>query len=81
MKSEHLWVCTKIKSLYIPYPCFQAYFLNWENWLQVGIIINVLLISFHTNPMESLTEPIHLIEPWQHHAAAIGVFLGKFGRN
>merc|ERR1719266_1236456 len=53
----------------------KAYFLNWENWVQVGIIINVLLISFHTNPMESLTEPIHLIEPWQHHAAAIGVFL------
>ena len=63
------------------YISFQAYFLNWENWVQVGIIINVLLISFHTNPMESLTEPIHLIEPWQHHAAAIGVFLGKFGKN
>ena len=68
--------CTVLMYFY-----FQAYFLNWENWVQVGIIINVLLISFHTNPMESLTEPIHLIEPWQHHAAAIGVFLGKFGRN
>ena len=28
--------------------------------------------------MESLNEPIHLIEPWQHHMAAIGVFLGKY---
>ena len=53
----------------------KAYFLNWENWVQVGILVNVLLISFHINPMPSLTQPMHLVEPWQHHAAAIGVFL------
>ena len=54
---------------------FQAYFCNWENWLQCLIIIDVLLISFHVNPIPSLTSQIRLIEPWQHHAAAIGVFL------
>ncbi len=25
--------------------------------------------------MPALERPTHLIEPWQHHAAAIGVFL------
>ena len=54
---------------------FQAYFCNWENWVQVGIIINVLLISFHVNPMPSLEAQIKLVEPWQHHAAAVGIFL------
>ena len=47
----------------------QAYFWNWENWVQLGIIIDVLLISFHVDPMPSLESQIELIEPWQHHAA------------
>ena len=53
----------------------RAYFTNWENWVQLGIIVNVLLISFHTNPMNGLGSYARLIERWQHHAAAIGVFL------
>ena len=51
------------------------YFLNWENWVQWGIIINVVMVSFHTNPFTSLTTWVELVSRWQHHAAAIGVFL------
>ena len=51
------------------------YFLNWENWVQWGIIINVVMVSFHTNPFASLTTWVELVSRWQHHAAAIGVFL------
>ena len=31
--------------------------------------------SFHTNPFEGLGRYARLIERWQHHAAAVGVFL------
>ena len=51
------------------------YFLNWENWVQLGIIINVVMVSFHTNPFSSLHSWVELVSRWQHHAAAIGVFL------
>ena len=32
------------------------YFLNWENWVQWGIIINVVMVSFHNNPLDSLDQ-------------------------
>ena len=51
------------------------YFLNWENWVQWGIIINVVMVSFHSNPLASLEEWVSLVSRWQHHAAAVGVFL------
>ena len=51
------------------------YILNWENWVQWGIIINVVMVSFHTNPLSSLQEWEELVSRWQHHAAAVGVFL------
>merc|ERR1719461_637918 len=57
----------------------------------MGIILNVGLISFHCDPLPYLTpigdrwangtllDPWHerhpLIHNWQHHAAAVGVFL------
>lgn len=53
----------------------KQYFYNWENWVQLGIIINVILISFHTNPLPSLYDHVALVGRWQHHAAAVGVFL------
>ena len=53
----------------------KAYFLNWENWVQLGIIVNVLLISFHVDPTPSLLTHQKIIQPWQHHAAAVGIFL------
>ena len=53
----------------------KLYFLNWENWVQWGIIINVVMVSFHTNPFSSLHSWVELVSRWQHHAAAIGVFL------
>ena len=53
----------------------KLYFLNWENWVQWGIIINVVMVSFHTNPFTSLHSWVELVSRWQHHAAAIGVFL------
>ena len=53
----------------------KQYFQNWENWVQLGIIVNVVLISFHRNPLPSLENYTLLIARWQHHAAAIGVFL------
>ena len=53
----------------------RLYFLNWENWVQWAIIINVVMISFHKNPLLSLNTFTVLITRWQHHAAAIGVFL------
>ncbi len=53
----------------------KLYFFNWENWIQLCIIINVMLISFHRNPLPSMERSIHLIDRWQHHAAAIGTFL------
>ena len=53
----------------------KLYFLNWENWVQWGIIINVVTISFHSNPLESINDFTFLVKRWQHHAAAIGVFL------
>ena len=31
--------------------------------------------SFHTNPFDGLGKYARLIERWQHHAAAVGVFL------
>ena len=40
--------------------CFQLmhsqkqYFYNWENWVQLGIILNVILITFHVDPFPSL---------------------------
>ena len=33
------------------------------------------LCSFHTNPFDGLGRYARLIERWQHHAAAVGVFL------
>ena len=53
----------------------KLYFCNWENWVQWGIIISVMTVSFHTNPFPNLDVYVHLVERWQHHAAAIGVFL------
>ena len=48
----------------------REYFLNWENWVQMGIILNVGLISFHCDPLPYLT-PIGdrwangtLLDPW-----------------
>ena len=40
------------------------YFLNWENWVQWGIIINVVMVSFHTNPLSSLQEWEELVSRW-----------------
>ena len=34
----------------------KLYFLNWENWVQWGIIINVVMVSFHNNPLDSLDQ-------------------------
>ena len=53
----------------------KLYFCNWENWVQWGIIINVVTVSFHKNPLPNLVVFAPLVERWQHHAAAIGVFL------
>lgn len=53
----------------------KLYFCNWENWVQWGIIINVVTVSFHSNPIPNLDVFVKLVERWQHHAAAIGVFL------
>ena len=53
----------------------KAYLSNWENWLQLTIIVDVILISFHRDPMPALEEYSVLIDAWQHHFAAIGVFL------
>ena len=53
----------------------KAYFFNWENWVQLTIILDVILISFHRDPMPSLEQYSPLVEHWQHHFAAIGVFL------
>ena len=53
----------------------KLYFFNWENWVQWGIIVNVVMVSFHNNPLESIDKFTFLITRWQHHAAAIGVFL------
>ena len=53
----------------------KLYFINWENWVQWGIIVNVVMVSFHNNPLESIDKFTFLITRWQHHAAAIGVFL------
>ena len=53
----------------------KAYFFNWENWVQLTIIVDVILISFHRNPLPALENYSPLIENWQHHFAAIGVFL------
>ena len=33
----------------------REYFFNWENWVQMGIILNVVLISFHDDPLPYLT--------------------------
>ena len=52
----------------------KQYFLNWENWVQWCIIINVVMISFHSNPLLSLEKFTVLVSRWQHHAAAVGVF-------
>ena len=48
----------------------REYFFNWENWVQMGIILNVVLISFHCDPLPFLT-PIRdrwangtLLDPW-----------------
>ena len=53
----------------------KLYFCNWENWVQWGIIINVVTVSFHSNPLPSLDLYTQLVQRWQHHAAAVGVFL------
>ena len=53
----------------------KLYFLNWENWVQWGIIINVVMVSFHRNPLENINKFTFLVTRWQHHAAAVGVFL------
>ncbi len=53
----------------------KQYFLNWENWVQLSIIANVVLISFHNDPLPSIQGYVHVVERWQHHAAAIGTFL------
>ena len=53
----------------------KLYFCNWENWVQWGIIINVVTVSFHTNPLPQLEVYSPLVARWQHHAAAVGVFL------
>jgi len=53
----------------------KLYFFNWENWVQWGIIINVVTVSFHTNPLTRIGAYSVLVARWQHHAAAIGVFL------
>lgn len=42
---------------------------------QLGIIVNVVLVSFHRDPTLNLGQYSVIIEEWQHHAAAIGVFL------
>ena len=66
----------------------RLYFTNWENWIQWGIILNVLMVSFHSSPFNSLNTFTYLVSRfvyicysglisclrWQHHAAAIGVF-------
>jgi len=54
----------------------RLYFTNWENWVQLCIIVNVALVSFHTDPTEAVGgQGMRLIGRWQHHAAAFGVFL------
>ena len=40
------------------------YILNWENWVQWGIIINVVMVSFHSNPLSSLQEWEELVSRW-----------------
>ena len=52
----------------------KLYFFNWENWVQWGIIINVVMVSFHSNPLENINNFTVLVTRWQHHAAAVGVF-------
>ena len=52
----------------------KLYFFNWENWVQWGIIINVVMVSFHRNPLENINNFTELVTRWQHHAAAVGVF-------
>ena len=52
----------------------KLYFFNWENWVQWGIIINVVMVSFHRNPLENINKFTELVTRWQHHAAAVGVF-------
>jgi|FrelakmetLWP11LW_1041352.scaffolds.fasta_scaffold186408_1 hypothetical protein len=42
---------------------------------QLGIILNVVLVSFHRDPTLSMDQFTVLIDEWQHHAAAVGVFL------
>ena len=39
----------------------KLYFLNWENWVQWGIIVNVVMVSFHNNPLESIEKFTFLI--------------------
>ena len=53
----------------------KLYFFNWENWVQWGIIVNVVTVSFHRNPLLSIGRFTRLVARWQHHAAAVGVFL------
>jgi len=43
--------------------------------VQLAIIINVVLVSFHRDPTIAIGKPQPLIRRWQHHAAAFGVFL------
>eukprot|EP00095_Tigriopus_kingsejongensis_P007825 maker-scaffold204_size260821-snap-gene-1.42 protein:Tk07825 transcript:maker-scaffold204_size260821-snap-gene-1.42-mRNA-1 annotation:"transient receptor potential channel pyrexia" len=77
-----IWVCLLISTMILlGKEIFQLmhsqkqYFYNWENWVQLGIIVNVILISFHRNPLPSLHDHAPLVGRWQHHAAAVGVFL------
>ncbi|KAK9878515.1 hypothetical protein WA026_022411 [Henosepilachna vigintioctopunctata] len=51
---------------------WQSYLRHWENWLQWSIIICVFAcVNPHGSRMNIRTN-IHL---WQHHVAAIGIFL------
>ncbi len=39
----------------------RSYLENWENWMQMAIIVNVALVSFHANPMPALDTHVELV--------------------
>ncbi|CAM6031337.1 unnamed protein product, partial [Sphagnum compactum] len=51
---------------------FYSYLRYWENWLQCLIFLGVFLCS---NPQKLVRHDISIIPMWQHHVAAIAIFL------
>ncbi|KAF7269779.1 hypothetical protein GWI33_017200 [Rhynchophorus ferrugineus] len=60
-----------LKELFQIFHNWKAYFKEWENWLQWVIIITVFLC---VQPMD-LSDIRKNVYNWQHHAAAISIFL------